>query len=173
MSLARTLDIPRAIENLRYFSEFGRHFPSESHSSEAGGFHYTTRRPVGVVGLITPWNLPLYLLTWKVAPALMMGNALVIKPSELTPTTATLLVELCHEIGLPHGVVNLVHGTGPRTGQAILEHKDISAISFTGGTYTGAIVASTAGRTFKKLSLELGGKNPNVIFAGKVVFISS
>ena len=178
------MDIPRAIDNLRYFAEFGRHYGTDSYPSEAGGFHYTSRRPVGVVGLITPWNLPLYLLTWKVAPALMMGNAIVAKPrycpslsnprfyshiscsSEITPTTATLLAELCHEIGLPNGVFNLIHGTGPRTGQAMLEHRDISAISFTGGTVTGGIVASVAGRTFKKLSLELGGKNPNVIFAG-------
>ena len=123
---------------------------------------------MGVVGLITPWNLPLYLLTWKIAPALMMGNTIVAKPSEITPTTATLLAELCHDLGLPPGVLNVVHGTGPSAGQALIEHKNVAAISFTAGTYTGSLVASTAGRTFKKLSLELGGKNPNVIFAGTI-----
>ncbi|RYG66118.1 aldehyde dehydrogenase family protein [archaeon] len=168
LAFARTVDIPRAVENMRYFAEFGRHFPSEAHPSESGGFHYSSRRPAGVVCLITPWNLPLYLLTWKLAPALMMGNAVVAKPSEITPSTATLLAGLLQELGVPRGVFNVVHGTGPRTGAPLLEHRDIAAVSFTGGTATGALVASAAGRSFKKLSLELGGKNPNIIFAGNL-----
>lgn len=162
---AKNVDIMRAVANFRYFAQIGANFHSDCNPSEAGGFNYTDRRPVGVVGLITPWNLPLYLLTWKVAPALMMGNTIVAKPSEMTPTTASLLAQLCHDIGLPRGVFNVVHGTGMSAGQPLVEHRKVAAISFTGGTYTGAIVASSAGRTFKKLSLELGGKNPNVIFA--------
>ena len=127
--------------------------------------NYVVRKPVGVVGLITPWNLPLYLLTWKIAPALVMGNTIVAKPSELTPLTANFFAEILHEIGFPSGVFNLVHGLGPETGQPILEHPEIKAISFTGGTATGKIVAATASPLFKKISLELGGKNATIICA--------
>jgi len=125
--------------------------------------NYVHRKPVGIVGLITPWNLPLYLLTWKIAPALVMGNTIVAKPSELTPLTANLLAKTLQEIDFPKGVFNIVHGLGPRAGQAILEHPDIKAVSFTGGTQTGRIVAKTAAPLFKKLSLELGGKNATII----------
>jgi aminomuconate-semialdehyde/2-hydroxymuconate-6-semialdehyde dehydrogenase len=125
--------------------------------------NYVHRSPVGTVGLITPWNLPLYLLTWKVAPALLMGNTIVAKPSEITPLTAHLLAETLLELELPKGVFNLVHGLGPEVGQSILEHPKIKAISFTGGTETGRIVARTAAPMFKKLSLELGGKNATII----------
>ncbi|HBP19411.1 MAG TPA: 2-hydroxymuconic semialdehyde dehydrogenase, partial [Planctomycetes bacterium] len=128
-------------------------------------FNYTLRRPVGVVGLITPWNLPLYLLTWKTAPALAMGNAIVAKPSELTPRTAAALAELLTEVGLPAGAFNLVHGLGPEVGEPLVAHPDVRAISFTGGTATGARVAATAAPHFKKVSLELGGKNPTLVFA--------
>ncbi|MCH1588361.1 MAG: aldehyde dehydrogenase family protein, partial [Flavobacteriales bacterium] len=125
--------------------------------------NHVHRSPVGCVGLITPWNLPLYLLSWKVAPALLMGNTIVAKPSEMTPLTANLLAEVVHELGLPPGVFNLVHGLGPEVGQPLVEHPDVHAISFTGGTATGKIVAATAAPMFKKLSLELGGKNATVV----------
>jgi aminomuconate-semialdehyde/2-hydroxymuconate-6-semialdehyde dehydrogenase len=127
--------------------------------------NYTNRKPIGVVGCISPWNLPLYLFTWKIAPALAAGNCVVAKPSEVTPYTAFLLSELCIEAGLPAGVLNIVHGLGPKAGDAIIKHKKIKAISFTGGTKTGEYIARTAAPMFKKLSLELGGKNPNLIFA--------
>jgi len=162
--LAATIDIPRAISNFRFFASAVRQH-QDGFQEMAGAINYTLRRPCGVVGLITPWNLPLYLLTWKTAPALAMGNTIVAKPSEITPMSATVLAEILHEVGLPPGVFNLVHGLGPETGQAIVEHPQVSAISFTGGTSTGAIVGATASQRFKKLSLELGGKNPTVVFA--------
>ncbi len=166
ISLAKTVDIPRAASNFRFFGNAITQFASESHESVGfNAVNYTLRQPIGVVGCISPWNLPLYLFTWKIAPALAAGNCVVAKPSEVTPMTAYLLGELCNEAGLPKGVLNIVHGLGSTTGQAIVEHPDIKAISFTGGTTTGAHIARVAAPMFKKLSLELGGKNPNIIFA--------
>lgn len=165
VELARRVDIPRAVSNFEFFATAVMHYASESHAMEDSAINYTLRQPIGVVGCISPWNLPLYLFTWKIAPALAAGNCVVAKPSEVTPMTAFLLSELCIEAGLPPGVLNIVHGTGPGAGQAIVEHPEIKAISFTGGTKTGAGIARTAAPMFKKLSLELGGKNPNIIFA--------
>jgi aminomuconate-semialdehyde/2-hydroxymuconate-6-semialdehyde dehydrogenase len=165
VSLARMVDIPRGISNFEFFATAIMHFAAESHVMEDSAINYTMRQPIGVVGCISPWNLPLYLFTWKIAPALAAGNCVVAKPSEITPMTAYMLSELCIEAGLPAGVLNIVHGLGSRAGQAIVEHPEIKAISFTGGTKTGAGLAATAAPMFKKLSLELGGKNPNIIFA--------
>ncbi|MCB0522274.1 MAG: aldehyde dehydrogenase [Lewinellaceae bacterium] len=165
ISTSRTVDIPRAQANFRFFATAILHFSSESHHIEGQAINFTLRQPIGVVGCISPWNLPLYLFTWKIAPALAAGNCVVAKPSELTPMTAFLLSKICMEAGLPAGVLNIVHGLGPKAGQAIVEHPKIKAISFTGGTATGRILARTAAPMFKKLSLELGGKNPNLIFA--------
>ena len=164
-NLAKSLDIPRASANLRFFATASIHFASEAHITGSDAVNYTLRTPSGVAGCISPWNLPLYLFTWKIAPALAAGCTVVAKPSELTPMTAFLLSELCIEAGLPKGVLNIVHGLGPKAGQAIIEHPEITAISFTGGTVTGKKIAATAAPMFKKLSLELGGKNPNIIFA--------
>jgi aminomuconate-semialdehyde/2-hydroxymuconate-6-semialdehyde dehydrogenase len=165
LSLAKKVDIPRASANLRFYAGAGLHDHSEFHDMGKTGFNYTLRRPVGVAACISPWNLPLYLFTWKVAPALAAGNTVVAKPSEVTPLTAFLFSKLCIEAGLPPGVLNIVHGTGPGAGNAMVEHPGIPVISFTGGTQTGAHIARTAAPMFKKLSLELGGKNPNLIFA--------
>ncbi|MFM7328756.1 MAG: aldehyde dehydrogenase [Bacteroidota bacterium] len=165
VSLARRMDIPRAAENFRFFATACVHFSSEAHITGEEAVNYTLRQPAGVAGCISPWNLPLYLFTWKIAPALAAGCTVVAKPSELTPMTAYLLSRLCMEAGLPAGVLNIVHGTGTSVGQAIVEHPGIRNISFTGGTVTGAKIAATAAPVFKKLSLELGGKNPNIIFA--------
>lgn len=165
ITTARTVDIPRAQANIRFFATAILHFSTESHQMEGQAVNYTLRQPIGVVGCISPWNLPLYLFTWKIAPALAAGNCVVAKPSELTPMTAFLLSQTCMEAGLPPGVLNIVHGLGPKVGQAIVEHPKTKAISFTGGTATGRILARTAAPMFKKLSLELGGKNPNIIFA--------
>ena len=166
LSLATAVDIPRASANFRFFGNGITQFASKAHQSVGlDTMNYTLRQPIGVVGCISPWNLPLYLFTWKIAPALAAGNCVVAKPSEITPMTAYLLGDICTQAGLPPGVLNIVHGTGPSTGQAIVEHPDIKAISFTGGTQTGAHIARTAAPMFKKLSLELGGKNPNLIFA--------
>jgi aminomuconate-semialdehyde/2-hydroxymuconate-6-semialdehyde dehydrogenase len=165
VKVARNLDIPRASANMRFFATGIVHFASEAHVTGNEAINYTTRTPVGVAGCISPWNLPLYLFTWKIAPALAAGCTVIAKPSELTPMTAFLFSKLCIEAGLPAGVLNVVHGLGPKAGQAIIEHPDIPAISFTGGTVTGKKIASTAAPMFKKLSLELGGKNPNIIFA--------
>lgn len=165
LKLAKGVDIPRASSNMSFFATGAMHFSSEAHVTESEAINYTTRTPVGVVGCISPWNLPLYLFTWKIAPALAAGCTVVAKPSELTPMTAYLFSQLCMEAGLPKGVLNIVHGLGPKAGQAIVEHPDITAISFTGGTVTGKQIAATAAPMFKKLSLELGGKNPNIIFA--------
>lgn len=166
LELAKKVDIPRAASNFRFFAQAISQFSSESHESVGfNAINYTLRQPLGVVGCISPWNLPLYLFTWKIAPALASGNCVVAKPSEITPMTAYLLGEICEEAGLPKGVLNIVHGLGTTTGQAIVEHPGIKAISFTGGTTTGAHIASVAAPMFKKLSLELGGKNPNIIFA--------
>lgn len=165
LSLAFQVDIPRAIANFRFFSSAAVHFASEAHVMDEVAVNYTDRQPVGVVGAISPWNLPLYLFSWKIAPALAAGCTVVGKPSEITPMTAFLLGELCNEAGLPAGVLNIVHGLGPKVGAAIVAHPKIKAISFTGGTKTGAEIARTAAPMFKKLSLELGGKNPVLIFA--------
>jgi aminomuconate-semialdehyde/2-hydroxymuconate-6-semialdehyde dehydrogenase len=165
LKLAKQVDIPRASANMRFYATGIQHFASESHQADEHYINYTTRRPVGVAGCISPWNLPLYLFTWKIAPALAAGNTVVAKPSEITPMTAYLFSALCIEAGLPKGVLNIVHGMGGKAGQAIIEHKDVPIISFTGGTATGKSIATTAAPMFKKLSLELGGKNPNIIFA--------
>lgn len=166
ISLAKAVDIPRAASNFRFFGNAITQFASESHESIGlNAINYTLRQPIGVVGCISPWNLPLYLFTWKIAPAIAAGNCVVAKPSEVTPMTAYLLGQICTEAGLPKGVLNIVHGLGTTTGQAIIEHPNIKAISFTGGTATGAHIAKVAAPMFKKLSLELGGKNPNIIFA--------
>ena len=162
IALARSVDAARSVSNFRFFASFGRQQTEMTFEME-DAMNYVHRSPVGTVGLITPWNLPLYLLTWKVAPALLMGNTIVAKPSEVTPLTAHLLAETLLELDLPKGVFNLVHGLGPEVGQAILEHPKIKAISFTGGTETGRIVARTAAPMFKKLSLEFGGKNATII----------
>ena len=162
---ATTVDIPRAEANIRFFATAILHFGSESHHMEGEAINYTLRQPIGVVGCISPWNLPLYLFTWKIAPALAAGNCVVAKPSELTPATAYLFSKICQQAGLPPGVLNIVHGLGPKAGQAIVEHPDTKAISFTGGTATGKHLAATAAPMFKKISLELGGKNPNLVFA--------
>lgn len=166
ISLAKQVDIPRAASNFQFFANAITQFSSEAHESIGlNAVNFTLRQPIGVVGCISPWNLPLYLFTWKIAPAIAAGNCVVAKPSEITPMTAYLLGEICNEAGLPKGVLNIVHGLGTSTGQAIVEHPNIKAISFTGGTKTGAHIARVAAPMFKKLSLELGGKNPNIIFA--------
>lgn len=166
LSLAKKVDIPRAASNFAFYAHAITQFSGESHETiERKSLNFTLRKPIGVVGCISPWNLPLYLFSWKIAPALAAGNCVVAKPSEVTPMTAFLLGEICKEAGLPKGVLNIVHGEGKNTGQAIVEHPQIKAISFTGGTKTGENLARTAAPMFKKLSLELGGKNPNLIFA--------
>jgi aminomuconate-semialdehyde/2-hydroxymuconate-6-semialdehyde dehydrogenase len=165
IKLARTLDIPRAVANLRFFAAAITQWPSEAHPMEGRALNYTLRQPLGVVACISPWNLPLYLFTWKIAPALAAGNAVVAKPSEITPCTAARLGELSIEAGFPSGVFNIVQGTGPGVGQALVEHVGVKAISFTGSTRTGAAIAAAAAPKFKKLSLELGGKNPAIVFA--------
>ncbi len=165
LALARGLDIPRASSNFRFFATAILHTENEAHVMDGVAFNYTLRQPRGVVGLISPWNLPLYLLSWKIAPAIAVGNTAVAKPSELTPMTAYLLGEVCREAGLPDGVLNIVHGTGPNVGSVITGHPKVGTISFTGGTVTGRKVAEAGAPLFKKVSLELGGKNPNLIFA--------
>jgi aminomuconate-semialdehyde/2-hydroxymuconate-6-semialdehyde dehydrogenase len=162
---AGMVDIPRAVSNMEFFATAIMHYAAESHIMEDTAINYTMRSPIGVVGCISPWNLPLYLFTWKIAPAIAAGNCVVAKPSEVTPMTAYLFSKACIEAGLPAGVLNIVHGLGGSCGQAIVEHPEVKAISFTGGTKTGAAIAATAAPMFKKLSLELGGKNPNIIFA--------
>lgn len=164
VALARRMDIARAIDNFRFFAGAVRHGATAMHEM-SDAINYTLRRPLGVVGLITPWNLPLYLLSWKVAPALATGNAVVAKPSELTPLTASALADILAEVGAPAGAFNLVHGLGAEAGQALCEHPGVQGVSFTGGTVTGARVGETCSRQFKKLSLELGGKNATVVFA--------
>jgi aminomuconate-semialdehyde/2-hydroxymuconate-6-semialdehyde dehydrogenase len=165
LSLAKAVDIPRANQNFHFFATAILHWASEAHIMEDKVINYTIRQPIGVVGCISPWNLPLYLFSWKIAPALASGNCVVAKPSEVTPMTAYLLSQICIDAGLPAGVLNIVHGLGGKTGQAIVEHPEIKAISFTGGTATGERIAAVAAPKFKKLSLELGGKNPSIIFA--------
>ncbi len=164
-SLAKAVDIPRAVSNFKFYATAAMHTATEAHETVGQAINYTLRQPLGVVGCISPWNLPLYLFTWKIAPALAAGCTVVAKPSEITPMTAYLLSKLCIEAGLPEGVLNIVHGLGTKAGAAIVTHKDVKAISFTGGTKTGEWIAREAAPKFKKLSLELGGKNPNIIFA--------
>lgn len=165
LSLSRSLDIPRAAQNFRFFATAILHTASEAHPTDDVALNYTLRRPRGVAGLISPWNLPLYLLSWKIAPAIATGNTAVAKPSELTPTTAWMLARLAGEAGVPPGVLNLVHGRGARAGAALVSHPAVRTISFTGGTATGAVIARSAAPQFKKLTLELGGKNPTLVFA--------
>jgi aminomuconate-semialdehyde/2-hydroxymuconate-6-semialdehyde dehydrogenase len=165
VSLAANVDIPRAVANLRFFATAILHTSTEAHITERSAWNLTLRKPRGVAACISPWNLPLYLFTWKIAPALASGNTVVGKPSELTPLTAFRLAEICMETGLPRGVLNIVHGIGSKVGPTLTTDPRIQAISFTGGTATGAAIAEAAAPRFKKLSLELGGKNPNVIFA--------
>lgn len=165
LKLAAHVDIPRAVSNFHFFATAIVHYASESHNMEGVGVNYTLRKPIGIVGCISPWNLPLYLFSWKIAPALAAGNCVIAKPSEVTPYTAYLLGKVAKEAGMPDGVLNILHGEGGSAGDAIVKHPKIKAISFTGGTNTGEYIARTAAPMFKKLSLELGGKNPNIIFA--------
>jgi len=165
VSLARAVDIPRASANFRFYATAAMHLANESHDTAGQAINYTLRQPAGIAGCISPWNLPLYLFTWKIAPALAAGCTVVAKPSELTPMTAFMLSEIAIEVGLPAGVLNIVHGTGPNVGAPIVSHPKVECISFTGGTATGEWIAREAAPMFKKLSLELGGKNPNIIFA--------
>ncbi|MBF8377419.1 aldehyde dehydrogenase [Alicyclobacillus mali] len=166
LSLAKSLDIPRSAYNFRFFADFVKGLSTETFEMEGVALNYALRRPVGVAGLISPWNLPLFLLTWKVAPCLAAGNTCVIKPAELTPMTATRLAEICKQAGVPDGVVNVVHGFGPdAAGQFLTEHEDVDLISLTGETTTGKAVMRSAANTLKRLSFELGGKNPNIVFA--------
>lgn len=164
LALSRDIEMPRAVENLRFFAAVANQFSSESHHGQAG-WNVSTHSPLGIVGCISPWNLPLYLFTWKVAPALAAGNCVIAKPSEITPITAAMLGELAQKIGFPDGVLNIVHGLGQKAGQALVEHPDIKAISFTGSTSVGKQIAAHCGPVLKKVSLELGGKNPTIIFA--------
>lgn len=165
LTLAGHVDIPRAISNFQFFATAIIHYASESHNMVGVGVNYTLRKPIGIVGCISPWNLPLYLFSWKIAPALAAGNCVIAKPSEVTPYTAYLLSQVVKESGMPDGVLNILHGEGGAAGDAIVKDPKIKAISFTGGTATGEYIARTAAPMFKKLSLELGGKNPNIIFA--------
>lgn len=165
LKLAKAMDIPRASANMRFFATAILHTETQAHQTDQQAINYTMRSPLGVVGCISPWNLPLYLFTWKIAPALAAGCTVVAKPSELTPMTAFQFTKICIDAGLPPGVLNVVHGLGSKAGQAIIEHPGVVGISFTGGTVTGKKIAATAAPMFKKLSLELGGKNPNIIFA--------
>ena len=160
---SKNVEIPRAIENLRFFSSIIRGHKTASYRMEGAGYNYVVRNPLGVVACISPWNLPLYLLTWKIAPALVTGNCVIAKPSEITPLTAFLLSKSCKNAGLPPGVLNIIHGEGQKIGKMIVENKDIKAISFTGGTETGKYISNNS-QPFTKLSLEMGGKNPVIIF---------
>ena len=165
LSLAKKIDIPRAAKNIAFFASAIKHDSADSHQMNNVAINYTLRKPIGVVGCISPWNLPLYLFTWKIAPALAAGNTVIAKPSEVTPMTAYLFSKICKEAGLPEGVLNIIHGYGRKVGAAITKHPKIKAISFTGGTATGKEIAKVAAPMFKKMSLELGGKNPNIVFA--------
>lgn len=164
VALAREVDIPRSARNFEFFASAIQQFASESHANAGKNIHYTLRQPIGVVACISPWNLPLYLFSWKIAPALAAGNCVVAKPSEITPMSAYLLAGICKEAGLPNGVLNIIHGNGPDAGAAMVAHPQVKAISFTGSTRAGKEIAAVAAPAFKKLSLELGGKNPVLIF---------
>ncbi len=163
--LSKSVDIPRAVKNFEFFASAITQFSSESHMTDNVALNYTLRQPLGIVGAISPWNLPLYLFSWKIAPALAAGNCVIAKPSEITPLTAFMLSEICIEAKLPKGVLNIIQGYGHTAGAAIVSHPKIKAITFTGGTKTGEEISKIAAPMFKKLSLELGGKNPNIIFA--------
>lgn len=163
--LSKSVDIPRAVKNFEFFATAIKHFSSEAHITDGEALNYTLRQPIGIVGAISPWNLPLYLFTWKIAPALAAGNCVIGKPSEITPVTAYMLSEICIEAGLPEGVLNVIHGYGTTAGKAIISHPKIKAVTFTGGTSTGREISKFAAPMFKKLSLELGGKNPVIIFS--------
>ncbi|TQV85562.1 aldehyde dehydrogenase [Aliikangiella coralliicola] len=165
ITFAKAVDSYRSAANIRFFANAATQFASESHSMGSVGVNYTLREPIGIVGCISPWNLPLYLFTWKIAPALATGNCVIAKPSEVTPMTAYLFSKLCIDVGIPKGVINILHGTGPSIGGPIVEHQKIKAISFTGGSATGKHIASIAAPMLKKTSLELGGKNPTLVFA--------
>ncbi len=165
LTLCKSLDIPRASQNFRHFATMIQHDRSDLHPIDRDALNYTLRRPRGVCGIISPWNLPLYLLTWKVAPALAAGNTVIAKPSEVTPMTAHLLAGLCQQAGLPEGVLNIVHGYGPKVGAALVEHPGVPTISFTGSTRAGGEINRAAAPLFKKVGLEMGGKNPNIVFA--------
>ena len=165
ISLAKSLDIPRAVSNFRFFAEYASQFEFEFNINNDSSHNTVIRSPLGPVGCISPWNLPLYLFTWKIAPALITGNTVVAKPSELTPFTAFKFGEICNDAGLPAGVLNIIHGQGLTAGDALISHSGIKAISFTGGTATGKVIASKSAPMFKKLSLEMGGKNPAVVFS--------
>ena len=164
VKLAQSVDIPRAIANFRFFAEYGPTFKFDSEINSDQSENRVVHAPLGVVGCISPWNLPLYLFTWKIAPALMAGNTVLAKPSEITPYTAYKLGEICVDANLPAGVLNIIHGQGITAGDALINHKGVQAISFTGGTATGKIIAQKTAASFKKLSLEMGGKNPAIIF---------
>lgn len=166
ITFARNVDIPRSAYNFRFFASSVLHHTNDcSQMDHMGCLNYTVRCPVGVAGLISPWNLPLYLLTWKIAPAVATGNTVVAKPSEMTSVTAWMMCQLLEEAGFPPGVVNIVFGTGPRAGDALVSHPDVPLISFTGSTATARMITERSAPYCKKLSLELGGKNPAVIFA--------
>lgn len=165
VTFARAVDSYRSAANIRFFANAATQFASESHSMGPVGVNYTLRDPIGIVGCISPWNLPLYLFTWKIAPALATGNCVIAKPSEITPMTAYIFSKLCIQVGIPKGVINILHGTGPAIGGPMVEHPKIKAISFTGGSATGKHIASVAAPLLKKTSLELGGKNPTLVFA--------
>ena len=166
LTLATRVDIPRAVANIRFFGSAILHGQSEAHPMDSAALNYTLRKPLGVAALISPWNLPLYLFTWKIAPAIATGNATVGKPSELTPRTASMLCELATEAGLPPGVLNVIHGTGADAGAPLTTHPDVKAVSFTGGTLTGASITKATAGSFKKLSLEMGGKECHRCFCG-------
>ncbi len=165
ISVAKSVDIPRSARNFEFFADAVTQFHGETFMSDNGTMNYTDHSALGVVACISPWNLPLYLLTWKIAPALAMGNTVVAKPSEVTPMTAFILGEVAQEAGLPAGVLNIIHGTGPEVGDPLVKHPKIKAVSFTGSTATGRSIASGTAHQFKKLALEMGGKNPNIVFA--------
>ncbi|XP_009880581.1 PREDICTED: aldehyde dehydrogenase family 8 member A1 isoform X3 [Charadrius vociferus] len=165
ITFARTVDIPRAAYNFRFFASSILHHTTEcTEMATMGCVHYTSRTPVGVAGLISPWNLPLYLLTWKIAPAIACGNTVVAKPSEMTSVTAWMMCKLLEKAGVPHGVVNVVFGTGAKAGEALVCHPDVPLISFTGSTLTAQRITEKSAPHCKRLSLELGGKNPAIIF---------
>ena len=169
ITLAKNMDVARAVSNFRFFAQAVRQQSTKAHLMSNKTINYTTRRPAGIVGIIVPWNLPIYLLSWKVAPALACGNCVIAKSSELTPMTAHLLAEVIEQVKLPSGAFNLVHGYGKDCGSAIVAHPKINVITFTGGTATGRVVSQMAAKHFKKVSLELGGKNPMVVFGGMFI----
>lgn len=165
ISFARAVDSYRSAANIRFFANAATQFSSECHDMGSVGVNYTLRQPIGIVACISPWNLPLYLFTWKIAPALASGNCVIAKPSEITPMTAYIFSRLCIEVGMPKGVINILHGSGQSIGAPLVEHKKVKAISFTGGSATGRSIAGSIAPMLKKFSLELGGKNPTLVFA--------